>query len=301
MVHQTTPAPIVSTNRVRIDRIVELTMPMFGIDEFFANVDPDVHDLAALSEDQFEESTRRIILSSSSYLVRVPGLTVLVDAGIGNDRPRRRPMFDHMTTDWWSQLTVLVDPEDVDVVVPTHLHVDHVGWLTRWDGGAWVPSFPRARYLFNRVELESLSGESLARSIERNGDYVADSITPVIESGLAQKIDLPLQLSPDVRLESAPGDTAGHLIVRVSDGDDPVALITGDAVHHVLQVADPKLSSRFAALPEDAIDTRVRLFTESADIGVPLLAGHIASHPVLRAVRAGDGFRILGDEDSPAA
>ncbi|WP_139256819.1 MBL fold metallo-hydrolase [Herbiconiux ginsengi] len=282
------------TPNVRIDRILETTLPMFGLDEFFANYDPAVHPVVTLGPDEYDAAAAKIVLSSSSYLVRVPGLVLVVDTGVGNSRDRLRPMFRQMDTDWYEQLTALIDPDDVDVVVSTHLHMDHVGWNTRLDGGQWIPTFPRARYLFNRLEIDALGDDSVTQSLARNGDFVADSITPVFDAGLAEVFDAPLELTAHLRLEPGPGDTAGHVVVRLVDEGRTVALITGDVFHHALQFEDPALTSRFSSLPDEAVATRKRVFAESADSGVPLLAGHIAAHPALYLEREGDRFRVMG-------
>ena len=76
-------------------------------------------------------------------------------------------------------------PESIDVVLCTHLHVDHVGWNTRLEDGRWVPTFPRARYLFARREWEHWS-------TERDDDtqrIMADSVKPVLDAGLADLVE----------------------------------------------------------------------------------------------------------------
>lgn len=281
---------IVEKGNVRIHRIEETTIPMFGLAEFFQNFDPDAHDLSGLRADEFDWTEHKLVLSSASYLVRTPGLTVLIDTGVGNDRDRLRPMFRQLSTPWLECVRSVVDPFEVDIVVSTHLHMDHVGWNTRLVDGVWVPTFPRARYLFNRPEIAALESDAVRASLARNGDFVADSITPIFDAGQAEIIDVPLTLSEHVSFEPAPGDTAGHLVVRIRYGEQTAAIVTGDAFHHVLQLRDPALSSNFSSLPKAAILTRRLLFEESAADGTPLLAGHLASHHVLRTIRAGDAY-----------
>lgn len=287
--------PLVLTSHLRVDRIEELSIPMFGTDEFFSNFDPVAHDIASLTNAEFDSASSKMVFSSASYLVRVPGLTMVVDTGVGNGRERLRPMFNGLATGWLDRLESLVDLDSVDVVVCTHLHMDHVGWNTRNVGGEWIPTFPNARYLFNQVEVETLATEQVSQSRIRNGDFVADSITPIFDAGLAEVISLPSELGPHVTLEAAPGDTDGHLVVRLSDNGKSVAVITGDVFHHVLQLADPTLDSRFCSSAGDARTTRSRLFEESSDAGTLLLAGHVASHHALRLARVGSGFVPVQD------
>ncbi|MDR6866619.1 glyoxylase-like metal-dependent hydrolase (beta-lactamase superfamily II) [Microbacterium resistens] len=285
------PEKVVSTENVEVFRVEEARMPMFAPEELFRDFDPVAHGLAALGADDYDPASGMLIMSSSTYVVRDHGFTVLVDAGVGDHRPRRRPVYDDLETGFWDRLQEVVDPEEVDAVVCTHLHVDHVGWASREIDGAWRPAFPNARYVFNEVEWAFLRGPAMPAVLERNGDYVADSLQPVIDAELVETVALPFRLSPAIRLEAAPGDTPGHLLVRVTDGPDgaTAALVTGDAFHHVMQVRHPSLTSRFSSLPDAAVDTRMRLLAESADQGVPLLAGHIASHDALRIERTNDG------------
>jgi len=290
------PERIIASAGIEVYRIEEARMPMFAPDELFLDFDAREHGVDALLPDEYDSDLEMLVMASSAYLVRDGDVTILVDAGVGDHRARRRPVYNDLSTGFWDRLGSVVDPEDVDIVVCTHLHVDHVGWATREVDGVWTPAFPNAEYLFNEVEWAFLQGPSMPAVLERNGDYVADSLQPVIDAGLHRVVALPRSLTPHVRLEEAPGDTPGHLLVRVSGGTDrTLALITGDAFHHVMQVRSPALTSRFSALPEEAVRTRLRLLAESADQDVPLLAGHIASRGALRVEREGDtGFSLIG-------
>ena len=116
-----------------------------------------------------------------------------------------------------------VPPESVDVVLCTHLHVDHVGWNTRLEHGRWVPTFPRARYLFARREWEHWSTEPDPDTAR----IMADSVAPIVEAGLATLVDAEHRLSSEIWLEPTPGHTPGHVSVRLRDGDAD-AVITGN-------------------------------------------------------------------------
>lgn len=292
------PEKIVATENVEIIRIEEARMPMFTPEELFLDFDPVKHGIAALGPEDYDPSSGMLIMSSSTYVIRDGDFTVLVDAGVGDHRHRRRPIYNNLETGFWERLQEVVAPETVDAVVCTHLHVDHVGWASREIDGAWKPAFPNARFVINETEWAFLNGSAMSAVLERNGNYVADSLQPVIDAELVETVALPWSLSPAIQLEAAPGDTPGHLIVRVTDGPggDTVALVTGDAFHHVMQVWSPALSSRFSSLPDDAVQTRLRLLTESADDNVLLLAGHVASHNALRVERTTDGTYHLVEE-----
>ena len=102
-------------------------------------LDPDFYDAA--------KGTLRTVLHT--WLIRSQGTIILLDTGAGNGKERPyAPAYAHHDTAYLDNLRAAgVSPEDVDIVINTHLHVDHVGWNTRLEGRDWVPTFPNARYL----------------------------------------------------------------------------------------------------------------------------------------------------------
>jgi glyoxylase-like metal-dependent hydrolase (beta-lactamase superfamily II) len=161
----------------------------------------------------------------------------------------------------------------VDVVICTHLHVDHVGWNTRLSDGRWVPTFPRARYLFARREWEHWTGEDE----EGTKRILADSVAPVLEAGLAHLVEMDHRVADGIWLEPTPGHTPGHVSVRLaSDGAE--AVITGDLMHHPVQVAEPGWQSSFDTDPTRARETRRAFCARYADRPVAVLGTHF-HHP----------------------
>ena len=120
-------------------------------------------------------------------------------------------------------------------VLCTHLHVDHVGWNTRWVDGQWAPTFPNARYLIARQEFAYWHAH---RSEQQYGDYMADSVLPVLAAGLVDLVESDHQLCDEVWLEPTPGHSPGHVSVRIASQGQS-ALITGDFMHHPCQMARP--------------------------------------------------------------
>ena len=96
------------------------------------------------------------MLCFQSHVVKTPHHNILVDTCIGNDKPRPgRPAWHQMKSDRFEKglAAIGLGFGDIDYVMCTHLHIDHVGWNTRLDNGRWVPTFPKARYLFAEREL----------------------------------------------------------------------------------------------------------------------------------------------------
>lgn len=214
-------------------------------------------------------------LGFNIYLVQMDGLTMLVDAGIGSRKQRPdRPAWHDLDLPFLHVLAALgVKPDEVDVVVNTHLHADHVGWNTVLRGARWEPTFPRARYVVPRGEIERLRAAASAGSGGLLHGAYDDSVRPVLEAGLYEEVDLPHSLAPGLHLEAAPGHTADMAILRLVAGGQEV-LFLADAIHHPLQFADPDLVSNFCADPVQARATRKRLFADAADSGAILAPCH---------------------------
>jgi glyoxylase-like metal-dependent hydrolase (beta-lactamase superfamily II) len=237
----------------------------------------------------FLDDKGRLLQSIHTFVVQAPGLTALVDTCVGNDKDRGgRAPFHMMRTSFLEDLTAAgFPPESIDVVVCTHLHVDHVGWNTRLDGGRWVPTFPRARHLFARREWEHWSREDG----EDTRRIMADSVKPVLDAGLADLVEMDHRISDEIWLEPTPGHTPGHVSVRLrSQGED--AVITGDLMHHPIQMAEPQWQTPFDSDAEQATKTRRAFCERYADGAVTVLGTHF-NHPTAgRIVRRGETWRF---------
>ncbi|MFB9833022.1 MBL fold metallo-hydrolase [Actinoallomurus acaciae] len=292
---------------ITIDRIVELERWPFAPAEMF----PDITDeqvtaaLRSLGEEHVDPRGRRIVLGIQTYLVRAPGLTVLLDTGNGNDKHRPALRAHHMFhTAYLDRLRARgVRPDDIDVVVSTHLHPDHCGWNTRLSGDTWVPTFPNARYLFARDEFapleasfESRPEDPLAADLARTFE---DSVLPVVKAGQAAVVDTPHTIlsAGDVRItmRSAPGHTRGHVVVEIEAGGR-YAVAAGDVIHHPLQFADLDLAQGGDHDRARAAATRRELCEWCVDHDAVVLTAHFAGPGVGRIVRAGDGYRFAWPE-----
>ena len=241
----------------------------------------------------FLDERGRFLQSIHAFVIQGPGFTALVDTCVGNDKDRggRQP-FHMMQTSFLEDLrTAGFPPEAIDLVVCTHLHVDHVGWNTRLEAARWVPTFPRARHLFARPEWEHWSeapGEDTRRVIE-------DSVAPVLDAGLADLVPMDHRVSDELWLEPTPGHTPGHVSVRLRSGGAE-AVITGDLMHHPVQVAEPGWGSHFDSDLEHARRTRRAFCARYADTPVAVLGTHF-HHPTVGRIVSHDGgwrFAVAG-------
>jgi glyoxylase-like metal-dependent hydrolase (beta-lactamase superfamily II) len=225
-----------------------------------------------------------LILSVHALLVDAPGLRLVVDTCIGNDRPRgitggvalQTPFLQRLTEAGWSR-------DGVDAVVCTHLHVDHVGWNTMLEDGRWVPTFPKAHYLIGRTELAhwQAEGDVAQQAI------LGDSIQPIFDAGLAELVETDHRLSPEVRLEPTPGHTPGHVSV-VIESEGARAIISGDFLHHPCQIAHPEWPSGSDIDPDLAVATRRAALDRAADRSTLFIGTHFAA-PTAGYVRSRDG------------
>lgn len=227
-------------------------------------------------------------MAIQALVVQAPGLTLVVDTCIGNDKPRRMTRGVGLNTGFLKTFEAQACPrEAVDVVLCTHLHVDHVGWNTMRQGDAWVPTFPRARYLIAKPEIAHWRAEGDADQAQ----ILANSIQPIFDAGLAELVDLDHRISPEIDLVPTTGHTPGHVSVRiVSRGE--TAIITGDMMHHPCQIGRPHWSSAFDVDPAAARATRIAQVAHWADQPILVIGTHFASPTAGRVRRDGDAFRF---------
>ncbi|MFK8043468.1 MAG: MBL fold metallo-hydrolase [Congregibacter sp.] len=270
---------------VRISRYVELTTASLGR-HLLPQATPD-----ALAPDAwlapFLDEQQRLVLSMHSFVVETPDRTLLIDTCIGNDKARSYPRWNHMQSDFLQRLTADGFPPDCfDTVLCTHMHVDHVGWNTRWLQGVWVPTFASARYLYNALEWQHWQAEP-----QEYGPVIEDSVQPIITAGLADFVSADHQVCPEVQLESTPGHTPGHVSIHIrSRGEE--AVITGDMIHHPCQIAHSDWSSTADVDPALAAATRADFLARYADQPVLVLGTHFATPTAGRLVRDGDRYRL---------
>lgn len=259
------------------------------------------HDLARRCRDELGPAlmapdTGELILSYHSYVLRTPQRTILVDTCVGNGKDRASmPAWHRLDTPYLARLARAgVRPEDVDAVLCTHLHADHVGWNTRAVDGRWVPTFPRARYLMARTEYAhyaAMHADADATPVNR-GSFV-DSVLPVVECGQAELVDSThvVALEPDGRicLEPAPGHTPGNVTVAVRGGGRE-ALLCGDVIHHPIQLALPWLTLPADHDPAIADATRRALLERCADTQTLVLTGHFPDPTAGFVRRAGSAY-----------
>lgn len=233
-----------------------------------------------------------LVQSIHTLLVKTPGLVMLVDTGVGNGKARSGaiPAFNMLDTPWLDRLAEAgVQPQDVDVVLCTHLHADHCGWNTYlWDG-IWAPTFPNARYYIVDEEWRYWSEQATQAGQSAAWQLLEDSVKPVFDWGLVGLVSADHQVSQGIRLVPSHGHTPGHVTVEIWSGGQSAALI-GDVMHSPLQCAFPDLPPALDRDPEPARLMRRQVLARYADTDTLVLGAHFP-YPAGRVVTDGDAWR----------
>lgn len=220
----------------------------------------------------FATEEGRLRMSIHTLIVETPSQRIMVDTGLGNDKEGRKvPTWNNRKEPFLERMTEAgFAPDSIDTVLCTHLHVDHVGWNTKLAGGKWVPTFPKARYVFGKTEYEHWRDHS---DSPEHAAVFNDSVKPIADAGLADLVASDHRLCDEITLIPTPGHSPGHMSIHiVSEGQQ--ALLTGDAAHHPCQMAHLDWSSTADSDPKQSAVTRRELFGRFADTPTLVIGGH---------------------------
>lgn len=285
-----------SLGQVTIHRIVEQEAPFFDAATFFPTLSPEeLAEHRKWLEPTYIDPSGKVVLCVQSYVVKTPHHTILVDSCVGNDKPRAtHPMWDRLSSDRYHKNLAAagVTVEDVDFVMCTHLHTDHVGWNTRLENGRWVPTFPNAKYLFAQREYAFWTEKEKTEAA--SCPWITDSVLPIVAANRAEIVSSDHELNELVRLVPTPGHTIDHFSVHVgATGAD--AFITGDMVHSPLQARHPEIGMRADYDSVLAGRTRREIFGRFCDTSTLFCTAHFPSPSVGRVRPWDDGFRVVHD------
>ncbi len=275
---------------LNIHRIIEQETTFFPALELLPQLTPE---LLAQNKDWMRkegaiDENDVLILCFQSYVVRTPHHTILIDSCIGNDKQRpARPKWHQKTDDAFMRglkgagLAV----EDIDFVMCTHLHVDHVGWNTKLEGGRWVPTFPNARYIFGKAEYDYWTEQNAKAEVPP----FADSVLPVVEARRADIVANDFAVGDHLRILPTPGHTPGHVAFAMGRSKDD-AVFVGDIMHSPIQLRHPELSPKFDVDPAQAAVTRKTFLERYCDTDTLCCTAHFPSPSTGKIRRKGNGF-----------
>lgn len=277
---------------LRVDRIIESEGPFLGALTLFPGLTADELERqrpVLEAAGALLPGGDILVLAIQSYVVRTPQHTILVDTCVGNHKtfPNRPAWHRQIAATYMDALAAVgLSVEDIDIVLCTHLHVDHVGWNTQLVGGRWVPTFPNARYLFGRTEYDHWERENA----KTPSPVFNESVLPVVEAGRVTFVASDAAIDDHVRLTPTPGHSPGHHAVVLGRKRD-AAMMTGDMMHSPLQVARPDLSPVFDADPGQAAATRRHVLDHLCETRMLCCTAHFPSPSVFRIGRDGAHFR----------
>ena len=236
----------------------------------------------------FINAENQLIMNIQMLVIETPSRKMVVDTCIGNDKSLNMEAWNDLQLPFLDDLKKMGhDPDSVDTVICTHLHVDHVGWNTKKVDGKWLPTFPNARYLMVEEEY------AFWRDLEEDpfGDVFGESVKPVFDAGQVDLVKSDHKVGDGISFESTPGHTPGHVSVRISSGGEE-AVITGDMMHHPCQIGRPDWVTPFDADSAAARATREKFLERYADQPVLVLGTHFANPVGGRIVRDGKTYRF---------
>lgn len=270
---------------IEVWRILELNGPYLTPEELFPFDASEAREaINAHAPSQLCPSTGGLILPIQGFLLKTSAHVILVDSCVGNDKDNAHQDWNQRSGKRFmaSMTAAGISPRNVDYVLCTHLHTDHVGWNTKLEDGRWVPTFPNARYLVPAADEQHFRDGA--------GSSYAQSVLPVIEAGQAEMVTPGHMLGDNVTLISTPGHTPGHVSVLLRSGSSE-AVITGDALHTTAQCWHPDWHFKYDIDGPMAVASRRRLLEESSEADRKVLGSHFALPSIGRVFAKGDSFR----------
>jgi glyoxylase-like metal-dependent hydrolase (beta-lactamase superfamily II) len=214
-----------------------------------------------------------------SFLVRSEGRTILVDTGLG-PKPADTP-----DVPWGTLLEDFtangIKPEDIDMVVMTHLHRDHVGWNLQSQNGKYTPTFPNARYWMSTKDWEACHQPEVQQDRFPNAPTC---VWPLEALGLVELMQGEHVLTRDLTAIPTPGHTPGHMSILITSQGER-ALILGDVAHNPAQVHETDWVSRADMDPEVTRQTRRALMERLEREGMVVAAGHFPAPGFGKVIR----------------
>jgi glyoxylase-like metal-dependent hydrolase (beta-lactamase superfamily II) len=285
---------VFTVGKARIARIEETYGPTYRAGDIFSEFDGHIlaRHAAWLAPSHYDAASGFIKLSVHSWLLQIGGQNILIDGCCGNNKVKpARPFWNLLDTPYLDRLAAAgARPHEIDYVMCTHLHHDHVGWNTLERDGRWVPTFPNARYVFSKPDFDYYHRlDSDPNNEPAEFGTFRECVLPVVEAGRADLVTGPHRLNDFIEIIPAPGHSAGHVVFDLDSGGER-AVFLGDVFHHLLQVYYPDWNFPKNSDAEEARVSRRRILAHCAAIGALACSGHVGAPFAGRIEATGAGF-----------
>lgn len=276
---------------VEITRIVEVNNWEDDITMLLPDATPQTVLAYPWLQPHYATPQGKMIISFQCFVMRTPEHRIMLDTCIGSDRQREFDIFTNMRSDFLDDLEHAgFRPEEIDFVLCTHLHFDHVGWNTRLVDGQWVPTFPNARYLFGRREYAHWTMLKETHGYH-DLNHLYDAVQPVIDAGLVDLVEPDHAVCPELTLRPTPGHTPGHVSLLIESRGQR-AIVTGDMMHNPIQLERPDDMARFDMDQAMGRRTRVQFVEDHANSDVFVIGTHFSDPTGGWIVRDERGCRL---------
>ncbi len=283
--------------RMRVHKVHEMDSPVPLLSQLPGTTADDLKRLLTWYDQPDEitadPETSLMTFSVHSWVIEIDGRTIMIDTCDGNHKNRSLEAVHQLDTDYLGNLRRAgFAPEDIDMVMCTHLHFDHVGWNTRLENGKWVPTFPKARYVFGKRDYEYFQANPPGEPL--SWEAFLDSIVPVMEAGQGELVEADFvahrEIGDGVWVEPASGHSPGCCTIHAKADGQP-ALFWGDVVHHPVQLIRPDLPFAFDADALTASQVRKTTLERAAAEDLMCFPAHFRRTSAGRVQRDGDAFR----------
>jgi glyoxylase-like metal-dependent hydrolase (beta-lactamase superfamily II) len=265
---------------IKVTNIIEYSGPTHDPAFLFPDLPAGALERNAdwLAPAHFVPHMRRFIITIQIWVVHAGNNVIVIDTGVGNHKQRAAPrtnMLNTLVLPWLEATGATA--ETVTHVVNTHLHPDHVGWNTRFEAGAWLPTFPNARHIMPKIDFDFFKQQHDDGIVSGNTAGFVDSVLPIHQAGLVDFIeDQAGMIAGCLEIEPAPGHTPGMVTLRLRSGAHE-AHFSADIFHSPLQIAEPGLNTAFCILPEPARASRAAFLARAAQSGALVMPCHFGA------------------------
>ncbi len=279
-----------------ITRVEETYGPTYKLKDIFPACTDEIIEghKGWLAPHHYEPATGRILLSVHSWLLQIAGKKILIDCCCGNNKKKPgRPFWEDLNEPYLERLAAAgARPDEIDMVMCTHLHHDHVGWNTMQKDGKWVPTFPNARYVFNQPDIDYFSKiDADPKEGPAELGTFRECVIPILDAGRADIVSGQKQrLNDFIEIDAAPGHSPGHVVFKL-ESKGQRAVFTGDVLHHLLQVHYPDWNFPKNSDAEQAKKSRRKILDLVASTEALMIPAHVGAPFVGRIEKTADGYR----------